>query len=115
MAEINILQMTCDRCRVAPNCPRRGSSPLKDGRMTHLCRILGGYGRRPIDPEVLSPETSARVATDGPCMTLAEVPVRDEDSGFVQFRLTKIFSHPVLHEREKSTELLDRLYPKSNA
>lgn len=108
------LPMTCDKCRVASTCPSKGSSPMKLGRQTALCNLLGGYGRTPVDPLILSAESAARAAADGPCLTIAEVPYVDAGSLTLQYKIEKIFSKPVLHAREVSTEMMDRLYPKSS-
>lgn len=106
------LEMTCDRCAVAKTCPRRGSSPLylQGGKRVH-CRILGGYGRQPLDPEVLSEESKKRVEKDGPCLTIAEVP--SVVDGVVVHETVKIFAHPVLSDRERTTVVLGgQLNPK---
>jgi hypothetical protein len=107
------LEMTCERCAVAAKCPKKGASPaFTPGGKRALCRILGGYGRVPVDPGVLSPESLARSKKDGPCLTLAEVPVVED--GQVGWELTKIFSHPVIGAREKPDAILgDHLLPKN--
>jgi hypothetical protein len=86
---------------------------MKSGRKV-LCTIIGGYGRTVVRKEILSPESLARTEKDGPCMTLAEVPTVDPDSGTLYKALTKIFHHPILHEREKTTFQQDMMYPKSH-
>lgn len=106
---MNSLQMTCDKCRVASTCPARGSSPVvgANGRPKAFCRILGGYGRDPVDPAILSEDSRRRSEADGPCLTLAEVP---DQTG--NYSIVKVFSPPVRHDRESTSELLDRLVPR---
>jgi hypothetical protein len=66
-----------------------------------LCRIIGGYSKIPIDKSLLSKESIMKFDRDGPCLTIAEVPFLDE-SGIVVFKVEKVFSPPVLSEREKN-------------
>lgn len=107
------LNMECGRCRVSSTCPRVGQSPLKVGGKTLMCRIVGGYGRTPADPSILSEESAKRAEKDGPCLTLAEIPVIEED-GTVMVVIERIFSQPILHEREKTDFQMDIMYPKSH-
>jgi len=107
------LDMECRRCRVSSTCPKVGQSPLKVGSKVFMCRIIGGYGRTPADPSILSEESAARAAKDGPCLTLAEVPTVDED-GTLVFVVERIFSQPILHDREKTDLRMDIMYPKSH-
>jgi hypothetical protein len=107
------LEMTCNRCLVAQTCPKSGSSPLffSSGKRAH-CRILGGYGRQPVDEAILSAESLVRSKKDGPCLTLAEVPVLDD--GMVTWEITKVFSPPIVNERERPTAILGgQLNPKN--
>jgi len=113
---VNSLQMECTKCKVASTCPRKGASPIvvrgSGTRKVH-CYIVGGYGRTPVERRILS-ETSKQIADrDGPCLTIAYVPVIDELTDELQFEITKIFSPPVLHEREKVGFHMGMLYPKS--
>ena len=108
-----ILEMECSRCEVSKTCPRSGASPVRVGSRTVKCRIIGGYGRKPLDAPAMSADTAARAAIDGPCRTIAEIPVADED-GTVSFFTEKIFSNAVLHEREKIGYQIDVMYPKSH-
>lgn len=107
------LEMTCERCAVAEKCPKKGASPtLTQGGKRALCRILGGYGRVPVDPAVLSADSLVRSKKDGPCLTLAEVPALED--GQVVWELTKVFSHPVIGAREKPDAILgDHLLAKA--
>ena len=110
----NILNMTCDKCRVADTCPKKGTSPLILPNKKQLqCRILGGYGRTPIDPSKISEESRRIAAQDGPCLTIAEIPAIDPASGKIYYGVTKIFSPPVLHPREKLAPRIEMMYPKS--
>lgn len=79
-----------------------------------FCRIIGGYGREPVDPIVLSAESLERSRRDGPCLTIAEVPKRDEGSGYVVLDIVKVFHHPIKHERESTDFRADMMYPKSH-
>lgn len=65
-----------------------------------------------MDPGILS-EDSRSASASGPCLTLAEVPTLDEDSGNVIYEIVKIFAPPVLHERETVPWQIDVMYPKS--
>jgi hypothetical protein len=108
------LPMECTKCKVAETCPKKGSSPLilNSGKRL-LCQVYG-YGRTPIEKAKLGPESLARSERDGPCLTIAELPVLDSDSGMVITEVLKIFNHPILHEREKTTFHQDMVYPKSH-
>jgi hypothetical protein len=70
------------------------------GKKQYWCNIIGGYGRKPVDADVLSTESAAVVSKNGPCLTIAEVP--EVDSGMVHYAIVKIFSQPVLADREKN-------------
>lgn len=106
------LELDCQKCRISSKCPKFGSSPLViDGKQI-LCRLVGGYGRVPIDETILSEESLEKFKKDGPCLTIAEIP--SFENGIVAFTVEKIFSDPVLNERETTNEQLDRLYPKSH-
>ena len=110
---MSALEMTCDRCSVATTCPKNGSSPLivSGGKRVH-CRILGGFGRKPVDVSILSEESRKRMEADGPCLTLAEVPALED--GQVSWNLTKVFSPAVLSARESTVTLLGgQLSPKN--
>ncbi len=107
------LEMTCERCAVAQACPKNGSSPLfLPGAKRVHCRILGGFGKQPVDLSILSEKSKALVEKNGPCLTIAEVP-RLEDE-LVTYETVKIFSQPVVSDREKPTAILGgQLNPKS--
>lgn len=115
---MNSLSMDCTQCRVASTCPKRGSSPLAlkqkiDGKTQYKCEIIGGYGRTPINPDILSKKSKKLAAKNGPCLTLAHVPYVDE-GGNVSYEVVKIFSLPVLHAREANQMPLGQnLYPRS--
>lgn len=105
--------MTCERCAVATKCPKNGSSPLfyGPGKRAH-CHILGGYGRVPVDLAILSEESRVRAEKDGACLTIAEVPFMDD--GHLVTETVKIFSGPVLGDRERPTAILGgQLNPRS--
>jgi len=96
--------MECNRCVVAQNCPRRGSSPLVIDGKTLKCRIVGGFGREPVDRTILSEESRLVSDRDGPCLTIAEIPTVD-DQKIVMLEVTKIFSSPNLTERETHVQM----------
>jgi len=108
------LGMDCVKCRVAATCPSKGASPLLvKGKRTAVCQLIGGYGRVPVDPTILSAESLARSKRDGTCMTIAEVPKFEPGHGVI-WETVFVFSPPVLHGREKTTELMDRVIPKNH-
>lgn len=111
----NNLEMECVKCKVANTCPSFGSSPMKvPGGYIVKCVIVGGFGRTPIDQTILSDESKEKSMRDGPCLTIAEIPSMDDD-GRVSLNVTKIFSEPVLHDREKVPDIISRIYPKSHS
>lgn len=77
-----------------------------------VCRIVGGYGRQPVDPAILSPESLERSKSDGPCLTIAEVP-SVVDGTFV-IDVVKIFAPAVTHEREKVAFNAEMIYPRTH-
>ncbi len=80
-----------------------------------FCHIIGGYGRDPINRALLSPESLARSETDGPCLTIAVVPTRDEETGMIQEEIVKIFAPPVKHPRETVPFNINLIYPSNPA
>jgi hypothetical protein len=113
---MNPLPMECSKCKVASTCPRKGSSPLimAGGRTKLPCTIIGGYGKTPVDVSILSGDSLKRYEQDGPCITIAEVPTKD-GNGNVYNEVVKIFSKPILHEREIATMNQSMIYPKSHS
>lgn len=93
------LERECAKCAVSATCPSRGSSPLIFNNHRIACRIVGGFGRVPVDRSVLSEESKAVSDKNGPCLTVAEVPRVDD--GRIVFDVVKIFSPPILLDREK--------------
>lgn len=80
-----------------------------------LCRVVGGYSRDPVDASALSPESAERAAKDGPCLSLAEVPRLDKDSGHTYYETVKVFHQPMRHPRETPTvRLLDSMLSSSH-
>lgn len=107
--------MECSRCRVATTCPRKGSSPLTmSGGTKMFCNVIGGYSKTPVDKSILSAESLVRYEKDGPCITIAEVPIRNTD-GNINTEVVIIFSKPVLHERETTNMNQNMIYPKSHS
>jgi len=113
---MNTLQMTCDKCKIAGTCPKKGASPLVVGKQRVQCQILGGYARKPVSPTILGARLKARQKKDGPCMTMVKVPTLDEQ-GDIIFEDVKVFSQPILHDREKSKNvpaLAQNLLPQAH-
>jgi hypothetical protein len=106
-----MLEMTCERCAVQNVCPKKGSSPLFISEKQIFCHLIGGYGRTPVDSEILSEESKKLVIKYGPCLTIAEIP--HVYNGEISFELIKIFSQPILSDREKTNIPLDSLQSKS--
>jgi hypothetical protein len=100
MAIPNTLVVECLNCKVSKYCPNNGSSPLFHGGKKILCRLIGGYGRKPVDMSILSEESKKLAINNGGCLTIAEVPISDECSGLMTYQIVKIFAPPVLHARE---------------
>ncbi len=109
---MNHLEIKCKDCKVSSSCPEKGSSPLNHGKNQILCRLVGGYGRTPVDESILSEESKQIVNQNGPCLTIVEVPKIDE-SGRTVFKVVKIFSQPVLHEREQIDWRMNMIMDKS--
>jgi hypothetical protein len=66
-----------------------------------------------VDVHILSNETKKIMERDGPCLTLAEVPVSDD--GEIKFDTVMIFSSAVLSPREVTMIPHDSvLYPRSH-
>lgn len=78
------------------------------------CRLVNGYGRTPVDSSILSEESLKIAQNQGPCLTIAEVPSFDEEGDFF-YEITKIFSPPILHERETVNWPTNLIYPKSHS
>ena len=92
-----------------------GSSPLKvNGEVTNKCYLIGGYGRIPARESDLSEESLKLRQLHGECITFAMIPRYDVDGDCVVYELVKIFSPPVLHEREKTDYQMDMIYPKNH-
>jgi len=106
-----ILEMRCEKCRVSDYCPSKGSSPgvLKNGKHA-LCRLVGGYGRKTLPEKILSKESKELSANGRNCLTIAEIPIILGNDVF--YKIEKIFSPPVLHERESLSWHQKMLMPK---
>ena len=105
----NKLEMECGQCKVADECPARGASPLRLGSGKPVrCRLIGGYGQKPVPVDRMSDETRNVVERNGPCLTIAEVPRVDEPSGRIYFETVKIWSQPKLHPRQTTSVSMDR-------
>jgi hypothetical protein len=106
------IKMECKNCLVAKYCPKNGSSPqrLENGKDI-TCRLVGGYGKKPVDKEILSEESKELVANNGKCLTIAEVP--DVFRNDVVYNVVKVFSPPVLHERENTSYVADAIKSKN--
>lgn len=109
------LQVSCQKCRVQEYCKRKGSSPLNvPGRLPEYCKVIGGYGRKPADPAILSENSRKEQAASGPCLTLVYIPTIDPDTKQTIMELAKIFSPPILHEREVLPWNTELIYPRSH-
>lgn len=76
--------------------------------------LIGNFGREPVDANILSASSRARMEKDGPCTTYVEVPMEDGDSKRVTFQTTVIFHPPILHAREiKKVDVMNRPYRRS--
>src|SRR5512135_795906 len=109
------LQMTCDKCKVASTCPKKGASPMQPRKGVSrpvFCYIIGNYGRDPVETRLLSPESLVRMQKDGPCLTLAQVPVWDDESNTLQTEIVTIFSPPIRHPRETVPWNINLIHPK---
>ena len=113
--KVNDLQITCVKCKVASTCPRRGSSPMlvsQSSKKYVFCKIVGGYGRDPVDKSLLSQESIECYEKNGPCLTIAYIPTYDKENDMVVPELTKIFSQPVKHPRETIPWNINLCVPK---
>jgi hypothetical protein len=111
---VKILRVACPKCKVSSVCPKTGSSPLHvKGSLPEYCQIVGGYGREPVNPAILSQESHKAWSEKGPCLTIVYIPDIDPETNHVVMKLTKIFGPPVLHEREKIAFNMEVMYPKS--
>jgi len=111
---INNLIVTCNKCKVAKTCPRRGSSPttIPNTKKQLFCQIIGGYGRDPVDKSRLSANSLLLSERDGPCLTVAQVPTWNEDINAYMMDLVKIFSPPNKHPRETVPWNINLIFPK---
>jgi len=115
MAVPNNLKMTCNRCKVSNNCSSNGQSPLiVNGKNVAICELIGGYGRTPVEENILSQESLSKSRADGNCLTLAHVPSFDEESNEIIYKLVKIFHSPNFHPREKTDFWQDSVIPKNH-
>lgn len=112
----NALQLHCKQCKIAEHCPANGASPLylSGGRRMVVCQIPGGYGRKPPRSEAVSAESKELQKKHGECLTMAQVPRLDVDSGHVYTEVVKVWHPPVLHPREKTDFRMDLMYPRSH-
>lgn len=98
------LRMECNKCRVSKFCGKKGISPTRlNNGINIYCRLVGGYGRIPVDKEILSEDSKTIVSKNGRCLTIAEVP-EVVGNDFI-FHVEKIFHPPVKHEREISNNM----------
>lgn len=107
------LEMTCNLCKISETCPKKGSSPINVKGTLIKCRILNGYCKTEINDSKLSVASKELKIKNGPCLSIAEVPMVIE-SGHIVYETTKIFHKPILHPRETTTYVAGMLYPKSH-
>lgn len=109
--------MTCDRCPISNFCPKNGQSPsfLKNGARVY-CKIVGGFGRKSVDEQILSEDSKEKIKLSGSSLTIAYIPVlKTEDGMNFETELFKIFHPPVLSPREKIPNIIDDIYPRSHS
>ena len=70
------IKVDCQRCMVNNSCPFSGQSPQISGKRLFYCMLIGGYGKAPLDPSILSKESRDLVEKNGPYLTLAEIPFK---------------------------------------
>lgn len=110
----NIISLRCEKCKISSHCPVKGSSPMQIQDEIVLCRIIGGYGKKPIRLEALSQESIELQKKHGPCFSIAEVPRIDTDSGHTYTEIVKIWHPEMFHPREKTNVVIDGMYPRSH-
>lgn len=115
MSVPNYLKVHCSKCKLYDYCPSQGQSPLKlsSGKTSVQCKIPNGYSRKPPDPILVSEESKILQKENGPCLTIVDIPKMDVYSKHVYFEPTKIWHPPITHAREHTSEMIDRLIPKS--
>lgn len=102
------MNLTCDKCPLSSTCPRVGSSPLvTKGKKVVKCELIGNYGNKPVDREILSDASKALCEKNGPCTSYVEVPFEDEHSGLVAKETVIVFHQPIVHPRDKLVSSLD--------
>lgn len=92
------LNIECEKCQVSKNCEKNGSSPLEYDGKKYYCKLVGGYGRKPVDETILSEESLKKMKESGPCLTIVEIPIVEDE--ILTYKAHKIFSEAVLHPRE---------------
>lgn len=106
--------MDCNRCKIASSCPKNGTSPTIFNNKKLFCNLVGGYGRIPIEESKLSEQSKELVKIYGPCLTIAEIPIMDQELGIIRTEIIKIFHQAVKHERETVSFQAGMLYPESH-
>jgi hypothetical protein len=100
--------LTCDKCKLATTCPKKGSSPFShQGQKQLKCELIGNFGKDPVDVSILSLASRARMEKDGPCTSYVDIPMYDASSDKVTFETTIIFHHPIRHPRDLAVSELD--------
>lgn len=112
----NSLNVHCSKCKLYDYCPSQGQSPLKlgSGKTSVLCRIPGGYSRKPPSPNLVSEESKELQKENGECLTVVDIPKIDVHSKHMYFEPTKIWHPPITHAREHTSEMMDRIIPRSH-
>lgn len=108
-----IIEAECKSCKVSTYCPKKGSSPLIYQGKRFLCRVVGGYSSTPAPESKLSAESKKTCeANKGSCLTIVEIPRIEFD--LLVYDIQKIFSPPVLMNRQHTSYQLDMLYARSH-
>jgi|688.fasta_scaffold677162_2 hypothetical protein len=107
------LEMECKNCRVSTFCPKKGASPLIENGRRYLCRIIGGFPAKEVSKEKISSKSLEICEQNGgKCLTIAEVPEKEDD--IILYTLVKVFSPPVLMNRQATTYKVDILKQSSH-
>ncbi len=110
---MNALEMECERCNVSNSCKYNGLSPVLLKNKQYKCQIIGGYGNKSVDREILSEENKKLHDEGKTCLTLVYIPF--EENGAIDYKLQKVFSPPVVTEREKPQITMDSITARNSS
>jgi hypothetical protein len=106
------MNVTCNKCRVSKWCPKKGFSPTKYEGETFMCKLIGNYGRNPIDRNHISDESLVSYEKNGPCLTLMNS--WEFHDGTMFPIILKVWSPPILSPRETKPFDVNQLTPRSH-